>query len=332
MSKEKDYKKIIIIILCIIMSIVCGSAIYVYNLLDKINHMPLVNDTEISTENPSEMTQEDLSVSKDLPIYEETGIINVLLFGLDGKHAEERSRSDVIMIATLDGKQKRIKLTSIMRDTYVSIPGKQDNRINAAYAFGGPALAIRTVNENYDMNIEKYITVDFFSLEKVIDKLGGVEIDIRDYELKELNDIIEGLNNINNNENTSPPILGTGKHILDGRQAVAYSRIRKVGNGDFERTDRQRAVLKSLMKKGVSINIWELPSLLSTVFPEVETNFTKSEILKYGYTAFESAKNGVEELRLPYRDTFQHQRIRRMAVLLSDMEKNREILNKFIYE
>ena len=88
------------------------------------------------------------------------------------------------MIATLDTKEKKIKLTSLMRDTYVSILGRQDNRINAAYAFGGPELAIRIVNENYNMNIEKYVTVDFFSLERIIDKLGGVEVEIRDYEVR----------------------------------------------------------------------------------------------------------------------------------------------------
>jgi len=236
------------------------------------------------------------------------------------------------MIATLDTKQKKIKLTSIMRDTYVSIPGKKDNRINAAYAFGGPALAIKTVNENYNMNIEKYVTVDFFSLEKVIDKLGGVEIEIKDYEVNALNGLIQSLNNLNQHDNDSSLINGPGKHRLNGRQAVAYSRIRKVGNSDFERTDRQRAVLNALIREGKNIDLWEIPSLLSTVLPEVETNFTKNEILKYVYPALESAQNDVEDLRLPYEGTYENQRIRGMAVLVADMDKNREILHEFIYE
>ncbi len=335
MSKGKGYKKPIIIIICVIVCIIGGAALYVYNLLDKINHVPLVHeseDTEVSNKKPEQMTPEDLGVSKDVPDYEETGVINVLLFGLDSREPGERSRSDAIMIATLDGKHKKIKLTSLMRDTYVSIPGKQDNRINAAYAFGGPALAIRTVNENYDMNIEKYVTVDFFSLEKVIDKLGGVEIDIEDYEVKHLNGLIQSLNNLHKHDKDSPLIESPGKQRLDGRQAVAYSRIRKVGDGDFQRTDRQRAVLKSLIKEATSVNLWEVPSILSMIFPEVETNFTKNEILKYGYTALESAKNGVEELRLPYEGTYEHRRIRGMAVLVPDMEQNRAVLHKFIYE
>lgn len=326
-QNKKGNKKTIIIVLCIIVAIVGGTALYVYNLLDKINYVPLQDE-----ETSEKMTPDDLSVSKDIPSTKDTGVINVLLFGLDSREEGERSRSDSIIIATLDGKHKKIKLTSLMRDTYVSIPGREDNRINAAYAFGGPALAIRTVNENYNMNIEKYVTVDFFSLEKVIDKLGGVEIEVKDYEVNALNGLVQSLNNLNHNDNNSPLVDGPGKHRLDGRQAVAYARIRKVGNSDFERTDRQRAVLNALIKESRNIDLWEAPSLLSTILPEVETNFTKNEILKYGYPALESAQNDVEELRLPYEDTYENQRIRGMAVLVPDMEKNREILHEFIYE
>lgn len=324
--------KTVIIILCVILVIAGGAAIYVYNLLDKIEHTPLVYNEEIEDEKPEELTPKDLGVSEELPRYEETGVVNALLFGLDNRDPDEISRSDAILIATLDGKHKKIKLTSIMRDTYVPIPGKQDNRINAAYAMGGPALAIRTINENFGMNIEKYVTVDFFSLEKIIDQLGGVEVDVKDYELEHLNGLIRSMNNLNRHQNESPLVQRTGRQRLDGRQAVAYSRIRKVGNGDFERTDRQRAILKSLIEEGAAVDLWEISSLLSNVLPEVETNFTKNEILKLGFTTLESAKNGVEDLRLPYDDTYEEDRIRDMAVLVPDMEKNREILHDFIYE
>lgn len=334
-SKTKKRKRrgirILIAVLCIILLIAAGGVSYVYTLLGKIKHTPLVHENGTDDEKPKKMTPEDLGVSDELKKYESKGVTNVLLFGLDGRTPGERSRSDSIMIATLDGKNKKIKLTSIMRDTYVSIPERQDNRINAAYAFGGPALAIRTVNENFNMNIEKYVTIDFFGLEKVIDELGGVEIDVKDYEIKHLNGLIQSLNNLNKNQNSSPLIQSPGKQHLNGRQAVAYSRIRKVGNGDFERTDRQRAVLMALVEEGKDVDLWELPGILSAVFPEVETNFTKNEILKYGWTGLESMKNDVEELRLPYEGTYEHQRIREMAVLVPDMEKNREILHDFIY-
>ena len=208
---------------------------------------------------------------------------------------------------------------------------REDNRINAAYAFGGPELAIRTVNHNYHMNIEKYVTVDFVSLERVINALGGVEIDVKDYEVKALNSGIRSLNNLHKDDKDSPLIEGPGMHSLDGRQAVAYARIRKVGNGDFERTDRQRTVLKNLIGKAASLNPLEAHNLLSTLLPEVETNLSKAEIIKLGYVALKSAKNPVEELRLPYEGTYEHRRIRGMAVLVPNLERNRQILHDFIF-
>jgi len=211
-KKGKKRNKILFTFLTIIFCVF----LYGYYMLSKIDYVPIDKD-------------KDLGISDDAPVEDE--IINILLFGLDSRVEGQRSRSDTIMIATLDSKENKIKLTSIMRDTYVSIPGREDDRINAAYAFGGPELAIRTINENYNMNISKYVTVDFFSLEKVINALGGVEIDIKDYEIKALNNGIIELNRLHKDDLDSPLIEGPGRHLLDGRQAVAYARIRKVGNG-----------------------------------------------------------------------------------------------------
>ena len=312
--KKKNRKRRIL--LFVFAAIIFGVVYYGYHMLNKIDYVPI--DEE-----------ENLGISDDAP--EDKGITNILLFGLDSRVEGKRSRSDTIIIATLDSKGKKIKLTSLMRDTYVSIPGREDNRINAAYAYGGPELAIRTINENYNMNIDKYVTVDFFSLEKVINALGGVEIDIKDYEVNALNNMITSLNNLHNHDSDSPYIEGPGRYKLDGRQAVAYARIRNVGNGDFERTDRQRAVLKSLIEESSSLNPVKAHSLLSILLPEVETNLTKTEIIKLGYAGLKSAKNSVEELRLPYEGTYEHKKIKGMAVLVPNMEENREVLHDFIY-
>ena len=313
-KKNKKSKKKII--LAVFAAIIFGVFFYGYNMLNKIDYVPIEGE-------------EDLGISDEAPV--DNKVTNILLFGLDSRAEGKRSRSDTIMIATLDASENKIKLTSLMRDTYVSIPGREDNRINAAYAFGGPELAIRTVNHNYHMNIEKYVTVDFFSLERVINALGGIEIDVKDYEVKALNSGIRSLNNLHKDDKDSPLIEGPGMHSLDGRQAVAYARIRKVGNGDFERTDRQRTVLKSLIGKAASLNPLEAHNLLSTLLPEVETNLSKAEIIKLGYVALKSAKNPVEELRLPYEGTYEHRRIRGMAVLVPNLERNRQILHDFIF-
>ncbi|NMA95293.1 MAG: LCP family protein [Clostridiales bacterium] len=321
------------ILLCVLLLILGSGIFYVYNLLGKIQHNPLVKDSEEVNSKPGKkMTPEDLGITKETQEeLKKTGVINVLLFGLDSRKPGERARSDSIMIASLDTKKKVIKLTSLMRDTYLSIPDRQDNRINAAYAFGGPSLAIRTVNENYNMNIEKYVTVDFFSLEKIINRLGGVEIEVKSNEIKALNGLISNLNNLNKGDQDAPLIQSAGLQRLSGRQAVAYSRIRSVGNSDFGRTDRQRKVLTALAKQAKGANIWEVPDILSDLFPEIETNFTSNEILKLSVVGLEAVGRDIEQLRLPAEGTYEQRRIRGMAVLVPDMEKNRQILREFIY-
>src|SRR5690606_23006837 len=123
---------------------------------------------------------------------------------------------------------------------YVSIPGRKDNRINAAYSFGGPKLAMQTINQNFNLDITRYVTVDFFGLEEIIDAMGGVDIDVKEKEVNHLNKILNELNSLDKKNRTSPGITRSGLQTLNGRQAVAYSRIRKVGHGDTERTERQR--------------------------------------------------------------------------------------------
>ncbi|MDZ7548740.1 LCP family protein, partial [Clostridium perfringens] len=135
-------------------------------------------------------------------------------------------RSDSIMILTLDSVHNKLKLTSIMRDSYVNIPGRGLDKINHAYAFGGPELAVRTLNENFDLNIKEFMAVDFTSLPTIIDKLGGVTINIIPEEISHI-----------------PGITSAGNQVLNGKQALAYSRIRYASGGDYKRTERQRTVV-----------------------------------------------------------------------------------------
>ncbi|MGL5506585.1 MAG: LCP family protein, partial [Paraclostridium sp.] len=175
--------------------------------------------------------------------------INIALFGLDRRNEKEKARSDSIMIASIDINKQNIELVSLLRDTLVEIDGYGKDKLNHAYAYGGAPLAIQTINDNFDLNIDKYIAVDFFSLAKVIDILGGVEVELKDYEAKQINNNLVELNSIEGLSEGSDYISGKGIKNLNGRQAVAYSRIRKEGNGDYQRTERQRNILKSLAKK-----------------------------------------------------------------------------------
>ncbi|EPZ58580.1 cell envelope-related function transcriptional attenuator common domain protein [[Clostridium] sordellii ATCC 9714] len=175
--------------------------------------------------------------------------MNIALFGLDRRSKEEKSRADSIMVANINFETKTINLVSILRDTLVDIKGHGKDKLNHSYAYGGPELSMETINSNFDLDINKYVSVDFFSLAKVIDIIGGVDIDLKDYEANQINQNLNEINGIEKLPKETDYIQGSGLKNLNGRQAVAYCRIRKEGNGDYERTQRQRNVLKAILLK-----------------------------------------------------------------------------------
>jgi LCP family protein required for cell wall assembly len=341
-SKKKIVKKLIIALLVVFGLIAAALAAGGYYFLNMIQQVPLTEgpdtgpetaDSESSplpsaqseselpvkptpaaepSQSPQIVDREDLLIPEDALSPVDTGVVNILLLGLDRRSDNEGARSDSMMIATIDKKMNRVKLTSLMRDMYVSIPGREDNRINTGYIFGGPALAIKTVNKNFDMNIEHYAAVDFKGFVKIIDFLGGVEVTVTQGEAK-----IIGLES-------------AGTYVLNGEEALIYSRIRKIG-ADYERTDRQRLVLSTLFKKAKSVSIWKIPEMLASILPNIETNLTKGEMLALGKNVLESSAHTVEDYRLPLAGTYKSKTIRKMAVLVPDLEKNKQALHDFIY-
>ncbi len=293
-------KKIIITLLIILLAL---GAVFIYGsgLLGKVNNVEIPKKDD------------ELGIKEE--VTEIPTITNILLFGIDEKSGSEKGRSDSIMIASIDKKHSKIKLTSIMRDTYVDIPGHGMDKINHAFAFGGPELAIQTVNQNFDMNIREFATVDFEGLAHIIDTIGGVEI-----ELKE-------------NEVSHVPGSVVGTQILDGKQALAYSRIRKTGNGDFERTERQRIVLEKILKKGLNTGISKYPKVLTTVLPYVDTSLSTNEMLKLGSSIFTSNIDDIEQFRIPMDDYSNPQLIDGIYYLVPDtLDINIGFLHKFIYD
>lgn len=208
-------------------------------------------------------------------------IINIALFGIDSEDGVA-GRSDAIMVATIDPIHNKLKLTSIMRDSYVNIPDKGMDKINHAYAFGGPQLAIKTINENFGLDIADYMSVNFTSLPVIIDILGGVEINITDEEVPHI-----------------PGVTSAGTYTLNGDQALSYSRIRYASGGDYVRTERQRTVLNALFNKASTLSVTALPGLLNEVLPHVQTSMNTSDILALGTKALGSASNGLSQDRFP---------------------------------
>ena len=211
----------------------------------------------------------------------ESNFVNILIMGIDAmKEVNDAYSADSIMIATIDKYNKKLKLTSIMRDSLVAVEGHGDTKLKYAYSFGGPQLLVKTINQNFNMNIKNYIKVDFFDVEKIIDYLGGVQINVESAEVKILNDY---QSNISSLEGKSfIPLKKSGLQTLNGMQAVAYSRIRYVGNYDFERTERQRRVMTEVLKKFSDKNVFELAGVADKLLPLVETSLDKSEIIGLG--------------------------------------------------
>lgn len=206
-------------------------------------------------------------------------IINIAMFGVDSRNTNKTTgRSDSIIILSVDTNKKTIKTTSILRDSYVPVTGYGMQKINAAYAKGGPVLAINTLNKNFKLNITEYVTVNFSMLADVIDIMGGIDLEITEKERQQINWLI-GSEDFESSYKT-PLVKKSGLVHLNGKQAMHYARIRKI-DSDAVRSQRQAKVLDLLLDKVKKTNISKYPGILKSVMKHVETSLSYSEILSY---------------------------------------------------
>ena len=241
-------------------------------------------------------------------------IINIALFGVDSADVST-GRSDSIIIATIDTIHKKLKLTSVMRDSYVNISGIGNDKINHAYAFGGPQLAIKTLNENFNLNIEDFVAVNFDSLPKIIDMIGGVTVDITSEEVSHI-----------------PGISSAGTYNLNGAQALSYSRIRYATGVDYVRTERQRTILTKIFEKILTINPMKYPSLLNEVLPMVQTSLDYSKILELGTEVLKMGVTTLEQERFPLDGYCQGEMINGVYYLTFNKALTVEQLHNYIFE
>lgn len=210
---------------------------------------------------------------------------NYAFFGIDsqtGSMSDRGNRSDSIIVVSINNSTKEVKLLSIYRDTFLSINGKY-SKINAAYSWGGPELAISTINRNLDLNIEKYATVNFKILANIVDAVGGIEVKVDKSIIKNLNSYIKDMNRINGGNSST--IKSAGTYTLDGNQAVAYSRIRYTAGGDLARAGRQREVLEKIFEKGKKSPL-KMMAVMDEVLPQVKTNMSQGELFKMVLSVF----------------------------------------------
>ncbi len=235
--------------------------------------------------NTGTLDLDKLSISDELE-YDETGYLNVALFGLDSRATDESmgSRSDTIIIGSLNRKTKEVKMTSVYRDTLMKLDDGEYYKANAAYAYGEEEEAVAMLNRNLDMSITHYVTVDFSALVDVIDAVGGIDIDVTQEEIDGVNGYsINGyiMEVMENTGKESPGVTEPGLQTLNGVQATAYARIRFTDGSDYKRTERQRLVLEKIAQKLQKSNLATLDKIIDKVFSKVKTNFTLTEILAY---------------------------------------------------
>ena len=330
-SRSKKYiKRFLLALLFLVLGISAASAFTLNKYLNKINKVTLEDNnadayTESDYENSSDSSASDIQNT----IPKSTDIKNIAIFGIDGTEGEA-SRSDCIMILTIDNIHDKLKLTSIIRDSYVDIPTRQNkDKINHAYAFGGPSLAVETLNNNFHLDISRFVSVNFSSFPKLIDSLGGVTLDINNDELKYINEYIDQVNWLNGT--SSPKIISSGTQILDGTQALAYSRIRYTEGGDFERSHRQRIVIEKLFEKLKTLSITEYPGILNELLPLIKTNLTNAEILSIGMDINALKDNGLIQARFPEDDNAEGRMIDGIYYYVFDEDITKAKIHKFIY-
>ncbi len=272
-------------------------------------------------------------------------IVNILLVGADKNLDEQNAggaarRSDSMMIATLDMKHKKLKVTSLMRDMYVEIPGHGSRKLNAAYSFGGIKLLYETIAKNFGIKMKGYAEVNFDAFVDVINAVGGVEATLTESQAVNLNDT----NYIKRKKFRNVKV---GKQVLNGYQALGYCRIRhgKWKNGhypavltasgkgdDYGRAERQRLVIQALLKKVKSMSINKWLELVDIILPNVKTDLDKDEIYSYLMAIVKMGTTELKQYSLPIQNGYTSQKINGEDCLVPDLEKNKKALKKYIFE
>lgn len=309
--KKKGITIGISIFLVLVIGGVIGTYFYVRNTIYK----PSVNSKVFS--NKEEQDKVNYA--------EESGVYNILLCGLDGRKTDSDARTDSMIVATIDTNNKSVKLVSFMRDLYVPIPDHGQTRLNTAYFLGGPELLMKTLNEDFNYNIQYYATIDFHAFQSMVEQVGGVDVDVKDYELKQLNYYIKEANWHNPDYLTH-----AGFQHLNGQQALSYCRIRKVGNNDYERTERQRKVLSLIIEKVKKLSIFKYPSLFASILPDIKTNIPTGKLANLGFTVMKFGSANVQSARIPADNMFQNMKVGGADVLVADMDKTVAYLDNFL--
>ena len=264
--------------------------LYVLNRTERFSKV--VYDKDVVQDSVNELTEETLETMERYT--------NIALFGLDTRQAGslgKGNRSDTIMVASINNETKDVKIISIYRDSYLNLANDKYRKCNEAYSIGGPEQAVAMLNMNLDLKIDNYMSVDFLAVSEVVDLIGGVEIEVDEYEIEHLNNYTVETSKVTGKSTTK--LKTTGLQNLDGVQATSYCRIRYTKGDDFKRTERQREVLEAIAAKAKTLTPTKLDEIVKKVFPMCATNMTVDQLLAIAADGL--AYNIVETTGFPFR-------------------------------
>lgn len=260
-------------------------------------------------------------------------IENILLIGLDGTNDKFPKRSDTMIILTIDKLNKSLKLTSLARDTLVKIPGRGEEKLTHAYAYGQEELLMQTINENFDLDIKDYAVVNFKSFIDIVDIIGGVDINVNEKEIHHLNEVIKECYGVNHEDTKDIEyITSSGNHNLNGYQALAYARIRKLDT-IYKRDERQRLILTNIAHKLSDVSISKYLQIAKSILRHIKVNIAFNKIIDLAFIAHELASYDISQLEFPISEYREEGRIGEKGtyVVKWDKNKNIELLHQFIY-
>ena len=260
-------KKALLIAGLVILCLLIAAIIYVASIFSKLN-------TE-------EIKEEDIVVNEEVVESVGVGYTNFVLFGGDSRKGDvtKNLNTDSIIIVSLNNETKEVKMISVYRDTLLDMTNGKIQKCNSAYSRGGATQAINMLNMNLDLDIKKYVTVDFGSVSELVDMLGGIEIDVSEKEWREVNKYIDETAMVAGKK--AKHLTHGGLQTLDGVQATTYSRIRKNVGDDYARTGRQRLVIQKVVEKAMKSDLATINKIVNKLFPRIATNFTITELLGY---------------------------------------------------
>lgn len=309
-KRKKKIKKILIWAGCAVLGLIIGVTgfllWYKSYLLGKINYV----DTRSSIVDEDGNVVNIADLADDADLIDDEAVSNFLLIGIDSRQKSYTddgtgALADVIMIMSVNNEEGTIKLVSIARDSYVYVPGYSSPcKINAAMNYGGPELLMVTIQNNFRISLEGYAYVNFYNMANVVDAVGGVYVDATSSEVYGEGGLNTNLAEINMIEGYFPDyqqVSNSGTIWLNGRQAVAYARIRHIGNGDYERSTRQVEVLRSIMSQFMNMSLSSKASTIDDILSMVATNVSSNDITSYALNFLPSISNlEIQYLQLPF--------------------------------